>query len=120
MTKDEILETLKNNLDHFGKTALYILSRESIPVGKESLGEMINERWRSLRQKAKDEGKLPQEEKIEDLVKSRYSLDIGMARLEGAGLVHIKQHGMARLYSLSPLGLVMCEYLQSKNSKGSA
>lgn len=49
-----------------------------------------------------------------DLIKSRHTLDTWTSRLEGAGLVDVKEVGRARMYSITDLGRTMIEYAQTQ------
>lgn len=93
MTREEILREILESLGE-SKWILAVLyrDREKEPIGKEKLKTLANEYY------TETTGEL------ENLITSRYILDVFTARLEGAGLVRISRYGQVRMYSISKLG----------------
>lgn len=67
--------------------------------------------------------KLQQEKKVPEpkrLIASRYSLDLNMARLEGAGLVDVKYMGAVAVYTITKLGQdLLSHFLQNRTKQQS-
>lgn len=68
------------------------LAKAGKPVNKERIKELTNNHFLLIR---KDQ---------ELLIRSRHTLDLLVARLEGAGLVDVDGVGRAKMYKLSELG----------------
>jgi len=105
MTNFEFLDILKNNLSLESKWFLVILSQQSEAINKEQLKELANNLYT---ENEKKKGK----EVESGLITSRHSLDIHTARLEGSGLVQVKEVGRARFYSITDLGKALLEYIR--------
>lgn len=100
MTKDEIINTLVERLRDEGLYFLVALKKSNEPILKEKLRDLVNEYYL--------------EKKGISLIKSRYTLDTWTSRLEGAGLVDVKEIGRARMYSLSTLGNEVLQEITKK------
>lgn len=113
MDRASIIETLADNLDVFGKAALHILNDQELLVGKEQIGILINDSWTERMKRKQTEGEIDPNANLDSPpVNSRYTLDIGIARLEGAGLITLHQHGRAKQYKISPLGSIVYEHIK--------
>lgn len=89
---------------------LYTLRTEDRELHKEELRDLTNEFYLKRAQK-KDQSF------DEKLISSRYSLDVHTSRLEGAGLVHVRNVGRVRFYSISDLGKKLFEYKTERKSE---
>lgn len=96
---------LTENLSLESKWFLVILQQQKEAINKEQLWQLTNQFYLSVEEKKGTENP-------SQLISSRYSLDIHAARLEGAGLVQVKELGRMRLYSITLLGKQLLEYLQ--------
>lgn len=101
-------EILFENLTLESKWFLAILSKQQQPINKEQLGELVNTMYIAKQSSEGVENPSP-------LIGSRYPLDIHTARLEGAGLVKVTEHGRMRFYSITKLGKQLLEYTANKN-----
>ena len=101
-------EILKDNLSNESKWFLAMLQKEKEAINKEQLWEITNKSYILLEEKQGIVDPSP-------LISSRYLLDIHTARLEGAGLVQVKELGRMRLYSITPLGRQLFEYIKQQN-----
>ncbi|MBU7595900.1 cell division protein FtsZ [Metabacillus halosaccharovorans] len=102
MTKEEILDILKERLGD----AIYILIvLKEGPLLKEQIKERANEYYKS---KGNNNS---------DLIPSRHILDIYTARLEGAGLVNVREIGRARVYERSQLAEVLTNHIKLRPIK---
>lgn len=105
--KEKFMEILAGNLSEESKWFLWTLKMENSSLHKEKLRDIANENYREMQLKAGNHKSAP-------LVQSRHGLDIHTARLEGAGLVSVKEVGRIRMYSLSELGNELLEYVAKK------
>lgn len=103
LEKKDIYDILVKNLSNESKWFIFALSKEKNPLHKENLRDVANEQYKKANQP-----------KNKNLIASRHGLDIHTARLEGAGLVEVKEIGRVRMYSLSELGQELLSYLMSK------
>lgn len=103
-TNEEFLEILANNLSNESKWFLTVLMREDNSLHKEELRDLANNSYRDYLIKKG-------EELISPLIPSRHGLDIHTARLEGAGLVSVKEYGRVRRYSITPLGEALLGFI---------
>lgn len=106
--RSQILNILSVNLSEESKWFLWTLIQEKRELHKEELRDMANH---SFLERTKQQGS----EEIK-LVTSRHGLDIHTARLEGAGLVVVRSLGRVRLYSVTPLGTELFEYITNRNT----
>lgn len=104
---DMFLEILANNLSNESKWFLWALMKEKGSLHKEQLRDIANEGYREMQLRS---GNL----KPSPLVPSRHGLDIHTARLEGAGLVSVKEIGRIRMYSLTELGQELLNYVAKR------
>jgi hypothetical protein len=103
MVKEQILQVLSDRLEE-GSWFLAVLKKANgTSISKEKLKNAVNELYR--------------EQFGEDLIKSRHSIDIYTARIEGAGLVDIQEIGRARVYQLSKLGEELINYRRQLKHK---
>ncbi|OUM87557.1 MAG: hypothetical protein BAA01_06610 [Bacillus thermozeamaize] len=104
MTREQILTKL---LEHIGDGLwmLAALAKAGKPVNKERLKELTNNHYRLKRQ----EGELP--------IRSRHTLDLLAARLEGAALVDVEGVGRAKMYTLSELGWELIRFREQMKEK---
>lgn len=107
LDKEKIMGILTENLSEESKWFLWALKIENGSLHKEKLRDITNENYRKMQIKEGNPNPQP-------LVQSRHGLDIHTARLEGAGLVTVKEVGRIRMYSLSTLGLELLEYAAKK------
>lgn len=105
MTNFDFLDVLKKNLSIESKWFLLILLQQSEAINKEQLRELANQLYM-------DNEKKKGNETPNQLISSRYLLDIHTARLEGAGLVQVKEIGRMRLYSITDLGKTLIDFLR--------
>lgn len=106
----KILSILSENLTNESMWFLYTLRTEDRELHKEELRDLTNEFYLKRAQK-KDQSF------DEKLISSRYSLDVHTSRLEGAGLVHVRNVGRVRFYSISDLGKKLFEYKTERKSE---
>lgn len=104
MTREEILQNLLEQLGD-GVWGLAILKREGTPINKEKFRDLINDYYQENR------------ETDEKLIKSRHTLDIFAARLEGAGLVRVSELGRAKVYTLSQLGEELIKFRETRKNR---
>lgn len=106
---NEILNILAENLTLESKWFLWTLIKEQRELHKEELRDLANLAYidRSRKQNESPETQL---------VTSRHGLDIHAARLEGAGLVKVRHVGRVRLYSVTPLGKELFEFMTNKST----
>ncbi|MCM3390577.1 hypothetical protein LG296_19625 (plasmid) [Ureibacillus chungkukjangi] len=107
MTNYDYLSILNNNLSIESKWFLIKLLNQSEPINKDKLRDIVNDSYIDLEKSRGNENPKP-------LITSRYLLDIHTARLEGAGLVHVKELGRMRLYSITDLGKELLNFTQRK------
>lgn len=88
---------------------LVALLQHKEPLNKEQLWELANELY--IQREIK-RGR----ENVSKLIPSRYSLDIHTSRLEGAGLVDVKEIGRMRMYSITKLGEALLNYARQQNN----
>lgn len=98
---------LFENLSDESKWFLVVLIQQKEYINKEQLRELTNKAYF----KAND----LDEVSAVPLIPSRYSLDIHTARLEGAGLVEVKELGRMRLYLITSLGKQLLDYVGKQN-----
>lgn len=91
-TREDILNIFEKQLTEESTLLFSTLLRIKEPIAKEEL-------WR-----AANMGKKSDDPKKEFIINSRYTLDINIARLEGAGLITVKAYGRIRTYTVSELG----------------
>jgi len=99
LTKSEILSTLNSSIGE-ARWLLAALIKNDQPLSKEQLKDEANELYKKQNQ--------------DKLIKSRHTHDVLAAKLEGAGVVNIKEYGRARFYEVSALGKELTSY--SKNN----
>lgn len=100
-TKEDIFKIFKKQLTEESKLLIGTLMRMKEPIAKEEL-------WR-----AANLGKKSKDPKKEFIINSRYTLDINIARLEGAGLISVKAYGRIRTYTVSELGYEFYQYIKN-------
>jgi DNA-binding transcriptional ArsR family regulator len=105
-------EILSENLSLESKWFLVILQQQKESINKEQLWELTNKSYRKIQSTGDNKGNTDPAH----LISSRYSLDIHTARLEGAGLVQVKELGRMRLYSITSLGKQLLEYIKQNNN----
>lgn len=103
MSREEILSLIEENMSLESQLLFSLLRIQSQPIAKEEL-------WKLANVQKKLEGK----EEDEKNINSRYTLDINIAKLEGAGLVKVKAYGRIRTYTLSRLGQEFVEFVRTR------
>jgi hypothetical protein len=106
--REEFLEILSNNLSLESKWFLWALMNQKDAVHKEELRNMANSGYREHKTRTGETNPPP-------LVSSRHGLDIHTARLEGAGLVSVKEIGRVRMYSLTKIGEELLKYVANRD-----
>lgn len=101
-TKEDILEILR---DRLGDGIYILIALKDGPLLKEQIKDHVNETYQ-----------LKVNPNV-TLIPSRHILDIYTARLEGAGLVNVREIGRARMYERSELAEVLTTYMKVKSSK---
>lgn len=109
-TREEFLEILANNLSNESKWFLWTLLRAKDSLHKEELKDLANSAYKEFKTKNGEINPLP-------LIASRHGLDIHTARLEGAGLVTVKEYGRVRRYSLTNVGEDVLKYAANQEIK---
>lgn len=104
LDKKNIFDILTANLSDESRWFLFALSKEKNPLHKENLRDVANELFKANK------------DNTSNLIASRHSLDIHTARLEGAGLVEVKEIGRVRMYSLTDLGHELLTYIKNKTN----
>lgn len=104
----DLLSILLEHLSTESKWLLVTLKQSNGPLNKEQLRDAANSFY--LENQFSKGIKQP-----EALIKSRHLLDIHTARLEGAGLVSVKEVGRIRIYSMTQLGEILLEYASKNN-----
>ena len=99
LTKNDILNTLNSSIGD-ARWLLAALKKNGEPLSKEQLKDEANELYKQQNQ--------------DKLIKSRHTHDVLAAKLEGAGVVNIKEYGRARFYEVSALGHELANYSRSK------
>ncbi|MFC0273769.1 hypothetical protein ACFFIX_20490 [Metabacillus herbersteinensis] len=99
MNKEDLLDILSERLNN----GIHILiALKDGPLLKEEIMERVNTYYK---EKMKTN---------ENLIASKHTLNIYAARLEGAGLVNVKELGRARMYSRSELADELTAYMKQK------
>lgn len=93
---------LYENLSVESKWFLVVLVQQKDYINKEQLRDLTNKAYVKAKELDENNGT--------PLISSRYLLDIHTARLEGAGLVEVKEMGRMRLYMITTLGKQLLEY----------
>lgn len=103
LTTENIFETFKVRMTDESKLLFSTLLNNKEAMAKEQLWKAANLQKRKSR---------PDTDQEKDYINSRYTLDISIARLEGAGLLDVKAYGRIRTYTISSLGRDFYEYLK--------
>lgn len=104
LVESEILDVLIENLSNESKCLLATLIKNEDEISKEQLRDLSNSLYINSEMEKGHKSPTP-------LIASRHSLDVHTARLEGAGLVHVREVGRIRLYSITKLGKRLVEYM---------
>lgn len=102
---EKIFDKLQESLSLQSKWFLVTLITENRDLHKEELRNLANDAYKK---------KVTGSGSDDLLVPSRYNLDLHTARLEGAGLVNVKEVGRVRIYSVSTLGIEFFKYATQK------
>lgn len=103
LTKENIFEIFKVRMSDESKLLFTTLWNNKEAMAKEQLWKAANLQKKKIR---------PDTDQEKDYINSRYTLDISIARLEGAGLLDVKSYGRIRTYTISLLGREFYEYLK--------
>ena len=106
MAELDFFEILLTNLSPESKWFLVILRSQKEPINKIQLQELVNKSYIKNEHEKQNFNATP-------LISSRHLLDIHLARLEGPGLVQVKELGRMRLYSITILGKQLLEYMKT-------
>ncbi len=103
MEKEEILQVLEDNLGD-GKYILAVLQlkKNMNEINKTELKDLTNALYSE--QLEKKRMKDPSIKVDTKLISTRNQLDKITNRIEGAGLVNVREVGVIKMYSISPLG----------------
>src|SRR4051794_17228955 len=105
MNNPDIMRLLYERLQEEGLYFLVSLDEETLL--KDELWDAVNENYRKYGHKGPED----------KLITSRYILDHWTARLQGAGLVDVREIGRARMYHITQLGKAMIDYAQKQGKK---
>ncbi|MEK3955966.1 hypothetical protein [Psychrobacillus sp. FSL K6-1464] len=103
LEEEDLLHILASNLSKESRILLASLVDREETMSKEELKKAANELYElNFPERFMETG---------PLIHSRHSLDMNTARLEGAGLVHVKEVGRVRIYSVSDLGHRLADFI---------
>lgn len=103
MTRDQILEELLSRVNDGLWVMAAMMKQAPKRVSKEKIGEVTNAYFIEFN---------PEKEWLP--IRSRHTLDIIVAKLEGAALIDVIDEGRAKMYAVSLLGKELINYRKRK------